>query len=46
LLADPITYNGLLLDASKPQPENRTLPNTCQWAIDIENTENAKFEQV
>jgi hypothetical protein len=21
LLADPITYNGLLLDASNPQPE-------------------------
>jgi hypothetical protein len=36
----------LLLDASNPQPENKTLPNTCQWEIDIENTENAKFKQV
>jgi hypothetical protein len=42
LLADPITYNGLLLDASIPQPENRTLPNTCQWAIDIENNQRNK----
>jgi hypothetical protein len=46
LLADPITFNGLLLDASNPPPENRTLPNTCQWANDIENTKNAMFGQV
>jgi hypothetical protein len=39
LLADLITYNGLLLDASNPQPENRTLPNSCQWEIDIKNNQ-------
>jgi hypothetical protein len=46
LFVDPITYNGLLLDASYPWPENRTLPNTCQWAIDIEIIENDMFGQV
>jgi hypothetical protein len=46
LFVDPITYNGLLLDASNPRAENRTLPNSCQLAIDIEITENAMFRKV
>jgi hypothetical protein len=38
-------YNRLIVEY-QAEAENRSLPNTYQWAIDIENTEIFMFGQV
>jgi hypothetical protein len=43
LLADPITYNSLLLEASNPNLKDDIAVNRRHWAIEIENTNNAMY---